>query len=250
MTAYEEDFDRPGPSRSARTKRERDDSVQPAHPAEHRTRYFRARSRELSYLDPLVPARASSRPRMSHAQGSEEAIRRQNEDGSKVKYIGALRCPISAHGTLWCSIQNHLWPHNHKILRACFALSPAVPHTFARWHLPQQASQRELARTQSTASATSRRSRSRSPTSPSSTKPRAARSCQACWAAPRRGPACLLTAATSYIRATSSSPGARASLGVRGCSCTRPRSSRGRGTCRLSSWRYIWRSTGMPESIG
>ena len=86
MTAYEEDFDRPGPSRSARTKREREDSVRPVQPAERSTRHLRARSRELSYLDPPIPTRTSLRPEPSRVQGGGEASLTQSGDVSKVKH--------------------------------------------------------------------------------------------------------------------------------------------------------------------
>ncbi|KAM5539717.1 hypothetical protein V8D89_006530 [Ganoderma adspersum] len=80
LSAYEEDPNRAGPSRRARTKHERDDSVQPVQPAEHRMRHLRARSRELSYLDSPVSTRAESRPGTSRVQGSGEANRTQSGD--------------------------------------------------------------------------------------------------------------------------------------------------------------------------
>ena len=94
ITAYEEHFNpsRAGSPRSAKIKRERDDSVQPVRPAEHSTRHLRARSRELSYLDPPIPTRVSLHPGPSRVQGGGEGDRTQSGDISKVQH--SLILPI------------------------------------------------------------------------------------------------------------------------------------------------------------
>ncbi|PIL29265.1 hypothetical protein GSI_09315 [Ganoderma sinense ZZ0214-1] len=73
LAIYEDETYRASSSRAARTKRERDDSIQPVQTTGREARHLRSRSRELSYVDPPVPRRASNGGRRKSAAPAESS---------------------------------------------------------------------------------------------------------------------------------------------------------------------------------